>query len=207
MKQGSIQLGASALLLSLALTACGDRASAPAPAPTATPPVSDQPSEDVPPATAPTPLAPAKNGGLARMDGYGDLRLGGDAAEARKALGGDVAGKAEEPGGCYYLSSSSRPELPGLMIEGEKLVRYDVGEGEDIVAPGGGKIGMGADELRALYAGRIETQPHKYVDGGEYWRIKDAAGPGVLLFEIVDGKASLWRVGLAPQVDYVEGCS
>lgn len=206
MKRRSIHVCAG-VLLSFALTACGDRTPTPTPAQAETAPVTDQPSEDVPPATAPTPLAPAGSGGPARMDGYADLRLGGDAADARKALGGDVAGKAQEPGGCYYLSSASRPELPGLMIEGEKLVRYDVGEGEAIVAPGGGKVGMGADELRALYAGRIETQPHKYVQGGEYWRIKDAAGAGVLVFELVDGKVSLWRVGLPPQVDYVEGCS
>lgn len=210
MKRGSILSWpcATALALSLSLSACGDRASVePATQAVAPSPATDQPSEDVPPATAPTPLAPAASS-MARMDGYGDLRLGMSAKEAKQKLGPGATGEAEEAGGCYYLESNAKAGEPGYMIEGEKLVRYESGDDATLSAPGGGKVGMSADEIRALYRGRIEEQPHHYEGDGQYWRIKDASGgPGVLLFEVVAGKVTAWRVGLAPPVDYVEGCS
>ena len=48
-----------------------------------------------------------------------------------------------------------------------------------------------------------------YVDGGKYLAI-DTSGvaPSRLVFETdAQGRATEWRVGLSPQVDYVEGCS
>ena len=68
---------------------------------------------------------------------------------------------------------------------------------------------MTTDDIRRLYADRVEEQNHKYVDGGKYLRINDAgAGKGVLLFEAdAAGKIGEWRIGVPPQVDYVEGCS
>ena len=68
-----------------------------------------------------------------------------------------------------------------------------------------------ATDIAKLYPGRFEARPHHYTDG-EYLRIPDpAGGTGVLVFETDgrgdDAKVVAWRVGLAPQVDYVEGCS
>ncbi|WP_369977315.1 lectin [Xanthomonas bundabergensis] len=216
-------LPAAALLL-LALSAC-DRSPPPsppsAPAPASAPaddgalppPALDQPDTDVPPAQAPAAamppeMAPAERQ-LARDDGYGDLRLGMSAAQARAAWGGELDGQPGEAGGCYVL----RPRWAkggndfGLMFEADKLVRYDVRTAKE-TAPGGGKVGMDLAQLRALYAGRVEEQPHKYIEGGKVLRIAGAtAQSGVLAFEIdAAGKASAWRVGLPPQVDYVEGC-
>ncbi len=94
------------------------------------------------------------------------------------------------------------------MIEKDRFARVDV-DAVDIEAPGGGKVGMSVQDIDRLYAGRISRQPHKYVDGGQYLRIVDAGGgPGVLLFETdAKGVVSSWRIGVPPQVDYVEGCS
>ena len=93
------------------------------------------------------------------------------------------------------------------MIEDGKFVRYDVSNDKE-VAPGGGKRGMTRDEIKKLYPGAAE-QDHKYVEGGKYLRVKDdAGGNGVLVFETdAAGKVTQWRVGVSPQVDYVEGCS
>ncbi len=86
-------------------------------------------------------------------------------------------------------------------------MRYDVGNDKE-TAPGGGKRGMDAERIRQLYAGRVEESAHKYVPGGKILRIEDGAGTGVLVFETdAAGKVSDWRAGVAPQVDYVEGCS
>ncbi|HBK46646.1 MAG TPA: lectin, partial [Xanthomonadaceae bacterium] len=145
---------------------------------------------------------------LARLDGYGDLRFGMAPEQARQAWGGELKGAANEPGGCYYLvpvRSQDRPQLTFMIADG-KFVRYDVPFGTE-TAPGGGRIGMTEQQLRQLYAGRVEVQPHKYTDG-HYLRIADAAAGTALLFETdADGKVTRWRVGTPPQVDYVEGCS
>ena len=84
----------------------------------------------------------------------------------------------------------------------------DVGTGREI-APGGGKVGMDADEIRSLYAGRVEETPHKYIEGGSYLGVEDiSGGKGKLVFATdASGKVTSWRVGVPPQVDYVEGCS
>src|SRR5690606_122095 len=52
-------------------------------------PLLDQPEQDVPPATAPTP-----GPGPARFDGYAGLRFGMEEAEARAAWDGTLEGEA-----------------------------------------------------------------------------------------------------------------
>lgn len=198
----------------LALAAC-QREPAPAPqesasaAPPVNPaPIDDQPAENVPPATAPVSSPPSAAAGMARFDGYGDMRFGMTADQAKQAWGGELKGKPDEPGGCYYLQPiwGSNPRDFGFMVEDGKFVRLDVGNDKEI-APGGGKKGMSADEIGKLYAGRVETQPHKYEANAKVLRIGDASG-GVLVFETDGGgKVVRWRVGIPPQVDYVEGCS
>ncbi|ALN59642.1 hypothetical protein GLE_4301 [Lysobacter enzymogenes] len=205
----------AAALLALGLSAC-QRESAPAPKESASTapavdqaPADDQPAENVPPATAPAPTPPPASGaGLARFDGYGEMRFGMTAAQAKQAWGGELKGKPDEAGGCYYLQPiwGSDPREFGFMVEDDKFVRVDVGNDKEI-APGGGKKGMSADEIGKLYAGRVEVQPHKYEQGAQVLRVGDASG-GVLVFETAgDGKVARWRIGIPPQVDYVEGCS
>ncbi|HVR82088.1 MAG TPA: lectin [Luteimonas sp.] len=195
-------------VLTVMLAACNaERPADNAQAPAASP-VADQPAQDTPPATTPPPAAPAS--GLAHFDGYGDMRFGMTADEAKKAWAGELNGKPGKDEICYYLNpvSTPSPAYFAFMIESDKFVRYDVGNDKEI-APGGGKRGMSADDIRELYSSRIQVQPHKYVEGGKVLRIKanDGSG-GVLIFETdATGKVTAWRVGQPPQVDYVEGCS
>jgi hypothetical protein len=175
------------------------------------------PAAQSPPATAPGPAAtpapapptPAPVG-LARFDGYGDMRFGMTADEATRAWGGELNGKPGKGEVCYYLNPVSNPSPAyfAFMIEDDKFVRYDVGNDKEI-APGGGRRGMSIDDIRKLYVGRIEEKPHKYVEGGRYLRIKaDDGSGGVLVFETdAAGKVGEWHVGQPPQVDYIEGCS
>ncbi|MDQ3228568.1 MAG: lectin [Pseudomonadota bacterium] len=199
----------STALLALVLTACSDRATVSDDV--ATTPVADQPATDVPPATAPplaAPIAPAPDSGDSRFDGYGDMRFGMSAEKTKTAWGGELNGAPGDGDTCYHLSpkwASTQAEF-ALMIESGKFVRYST-ESNKHTAPGGGKVGMSADEISALYPNRVEEQPHKYTDG-KYLRIKDTAGSNALLFETdAGGKVTEWRVGVTPQVDYVEGCS
>ncbi|HSD16202.1 MAG TPA: lectin [Thermomonas sp.] len=207
------------------LAGCGDRTT-PAASPEAKIPPAAAPIEAAAtPATPGDAPAPPKGntGGSLRVDapaegtitfkGFGPANFGATAEEVRMAWGGDLGdARPSEPGGCYYLI----PQPVGadgyrtaFMIEGDKFARIDVRR-DDVAAPGGGKVGMTRAQVAALYT-RIEEQPHKYTHG-QYLRVKDAAGGnGVLVFE-ADGKGddarvTAWRIGVPPQVDYVEGCS
>jgi len=208
-----VALLAVVALAVVALAACdADRSPSPASIPQAAtdavaPPAApgvDAPHAPVPDASpdAPPPLA------LARYDGYGDMRFGMTEAEARQAWGGALNG---EPGdGCHYLNPAweKAPSYFAFMFDGGRFVRYDVGNDKE-VAPGGGRRGMSEAQIDAAYPGRVVKSPHKYVEGGKYLRVAaDDGSDGVLVFETdAAGKVTEWHAGVAPQVDYVEGCS
>ncbi|MEO6227733.1 MAG: lectin [Thermomonas sp.] len=144
----------------------------------------------------------------ARFDGYGDVKLGIAATDMQSAWGGELNRLGGQEETCYFMTPKwvKVPADFAFMIENGKFVRYST-ESTKFVAPGGGKVGMATTEIQSLYAGRIEEQPHKYTEG-KYLRIKDAATGNALLFETdAAGKVTEWRVGMQPQVDYVEGCS
>lgn len=208
-------------LLVLALAACsGEREGEQIDTSAVTAAPDDQPDEDVPPATAPpasdaaaaSAAGPIPAEGAIGFAGFGPAHFGADREAVRMAWGKDIkADIPSEPGACHYLFPQPRPASGygiGFMIEGDKFARIDV-DSADIAAPGGGRVGMAADEVRTLYAGGIEEQNHKYVEGGKYLRIKDSAGgSGVLVF-VTDAAGTItdWRIGVPPQVDYVESCS
>ncbi|MBV6885427.1 lectin [Xanthomonas euvesicatoria] len=202
----------------LVLTSCNRADQSPAPAAPANAehaPVAaadDQPAATVPPATARAGTFPPHTqqdpAALARMDGYGDLRFGMDASQARAAWSGDLQGEAAPDNGCYLLRPrwASDARRLGFMFEGGQLVRLQTNEAKE-TAPGGGKVGMTLAQLRALYPDGLTEQPHKYIPGALTLRLPDAATQTALVFETdADGKVTSWRVGKPPQVDYVEGC-
>jgi hypothetical protein len=191
--------------------------------PTATPPSSlPEPGEagDLPPPSTPDGAdnqAGSNQGGSnqagsnqASFSGYGDVRFGTAAADMEKAWGGELreVGKGDNEG-CYFMTPAwvTVPADFNFMISDGKFARFGT-ESAKFVAPGGGRIGMSQAQIEALYPGRVEVQPHKYSDG-KYLRIKDAGGGnGVLIFETdVKGMVDEFRVGVPPQVDYVEGCA
>ena len=170
------------------------------------PPLSSEPGE-----ASDTPVSNTPDGSdaQARFDGYGDVKLGVAAADMQAAWGGALKEVGKDfNAGCYFMTPTwvKQPADFAFMVEDGRFVRYGA-ESLKFIAPGGGKIGMTTAEISALYPGRIEEQPHKYTDG-KYLRVKDTASDHVLVFEIdAAGKVSEWRVGMPPQVDYVEGCS
>jgi len=200
-----LPLSAAALLLTLA--ACtADAPQAPADsAPTAGTPAASQPASPPEPGKAANPPASTQ---LATFAGYGDMKLGSTADQARQAWGGELnSSTPSEAGACYQLTPKWATDKADVafMIEGDHFVRYDVTTSKE-VAPDGGKVGMTEAELRALYGARLQAIPHKYVEGGKYLSV-EAAGGAKLVFETdADGKVTSWRVGLPPQIDYVEGC-
>ena len=137
------------------------------------------------------------------------MRFGMTAAEATTAWAGELTRSGSDGEPCYYLTPKwvrNSAEF-AFMVEDDRFVRYSTGSA-NFTAPGGGKVGMTTAQIDALYAGRIERMPHKYTDG-QYLRIKDSddAKRAVLFETNAAGVVTEWRAGVAPQVDYVEGCS
>ena len=202
-------------LIAAALVGCGDRTPrtpvAPEPSVSATTD-GPAPAPDSPTANSPAPavhagMLPAP--GTIAFAGFGPAAFGADEEAVRMSWGKELEGAPGKPGGCYVLVPAPRGETPfpfGFMLEGGKFSRIDV-RIDAIAAPGGGTRGMSADDIVRLYPD-AQTTPHKYVEGALTLRVKDpAGGAGALVFETdANGVVVAWRIGMPPQVDYVEGC-
>jgi len=193
------RLAAPACALFLAACGSGEQAGAPAPATVAS----------VPAAEATAGLAETDPASLARYDGYGDLRFGMDEAAFAAAWQGELKRIGPRGTACFYQTPKwvKTPSDFAFMFEGGRFVRYDVGTAKE-TAPGGGEVGMHAEQIRALYGARVGESPHKYVAGARVLRVTASQGTGVLVFETdAQGRVVRWRAGVPPQVDYVEGCA
>jgi len=198
--------GVLAISIVLALAACDRRPPAVVPANEARPTAAGEPAAPVPMTTM---QGGADTGGApARLDGYGAATLGASLDALKTAWKEPLQGEVPDDD-CHALRpQGAQADDVIFMVEGRKLVRYDV-RNDRIVAPGGGKVGMTLGELQALYPERADLTPHKYEQNGHNLRVRPASEGGAILnFEIGDdGTVSAWRVGQTPQVDYVEGCS
>lgn len=185
-----------------------DTASAPASTP------SPAPVAESTPQPAPAPVTAVDEAGP-NWSGYGKLRWG-MTPEAMQAAW--QPGALARPAGigtddtCHYLipdsgTSDSAAQDVRLMVEEGRFVRVEFLTPAS-TAPGGGKVGWTAAQVRAAYPVGLEELAHKYEDGALYLRLRDTEGEGVLLFETdANGVVTRWRMGIAPQVDYVEGCA
>jgi hypothetical protein len=193
-----------------ATVAVASTATAPVPAPSTVGPFSPvSPAAPVSVAT-PTPGGVMPADGAITFAGFGPAHWGASEEQVRQAWGKDLEGAPSEPNGCHYLFPEPRTGSGyrfAFMIEGGKFGRIDV-RTADLVAPGGGKVGMDKAELHRLYPGLAE-QRDKYDENALNLRGTDpGGGKGVVVFDVdASGKATAWRIGVPPQVDYVEGCS
>ena len=171
----------------------------------------DAPVDDAP-ADAPGTVPAADDGAVVGFTGYRGAAFGSDIAAVRAAYPGELAltPPPETPDACTYLLPATTPGTGypiAFMFEGGRFVRVDVATA-DVAAPGALAVGMSAAEVTAAFPG-AESSPHKYVEGGQYLVVAPAdGGDARLVFEIdPQGTITEWRIGLPPQVHYVEGCS
>ena len=211
---------AGLLLLSLAACSGGDdkRGAAGSGSDTAAETASATgPARSTDPDLAARPANDPRSDSPARLDGFAGAQLGAGIAAVRSGfgtpllgLGTDASGKPlptdDSNDGCYFLRPQDAQD-PYLMIEGRKLVRYDV-RSAAITAPGGGRVGMTLGELQVLYPERADVGPDTYDEKPQHLRVRPAReGGAVLDFALgADGRVAAWRVGHTPQVDYAEGC-
>lgn len=179
------------------------------------------PAGDTPSAIAPngveSPAAPpeaADTTWAVRLDGAGPVRVGMTVDEARAALGGDFVvggqGGGAEPQGCEYAWSAAAPAGLAFMVEGGRVVRVDVGDSSAVATRMGARVGDTEEQVRALYGGRVQIQPHRYVEGGRYLvvlPVEPRDGRLRMVFETDGERVTRYRAGTTPQVEWVEGCA
>lgn len=177
-----------------------DVAADPAPADaTPTPPANDMPA-----------TSPDGGLGMATFAGYGDLKFGTPAADMAKAWGGELKDVGKDASArCYFMTPAwvKTPAEFNFMISDGKFARFGTQDAK-YVAPGGGKVGMREAELQALYNNALQAAPHEYSNGKYLSIAASGVAPTKLVFETDEqGVVTEWRVGVLPEVDYVEGCS
>lgn len=187
----------------LFLAACSD--------PGPPPPAADAPPAPVADAPGATTDASPEPAAVIGFEGFGPARFGQEEEALRMAWGGPLNPAVGSSDTCHYLfPETGAIEGYGIafMIENGRFVRFDI-DGPTHASPGGGMVGSSEAEIREAHAGRVEEMPHKYVEGGHYLIVTAPEGGQTrLVFETdADGRVTQWRIGLLPQVLYVEGCS
>lgn len=189
-------------LLSMSLLAC-DKAKEP-------PIVPPMPSTDSI-AIANNPIK-KYNANIINFNGFGPAKFGSNEKSVRMSWGRPlVASKPALGATCHYLYMENMLEpLRGVafMLEDGQFVRYDVGDTQQ-VAPGDIVVGDSAVSVMQAHAGHVENQPHKYIEGAHTLIVTpDEQTNARLIFE-TDANDTIvnWRIGVPPQIYYVEGCS
>ncbi len=141
----------------------------------------------------------------------GPVRYGISLTEASRALGETLTLDATEPGeSCAYLHPAAAPWGVSFMVIDTLVERVDVHEGK-VTTVSGAHIGSTEAEIKALYPGHIEIEPHPYTGPEGHYLIYVPQDPSDTMFRIIfetDGdKVTMYRAGRRPAVEYIEGCS
>jgi hypothetical protein len=141
-------------------------------------------------------------------------------AEATKAVGKPVTAGTNSPSdACNLAKVEGGPAGLTFLVERAKtadpwhIARADITGASKIATVSGVRIGAAEDDVKKAYSGpdktgKLEVEPHKYVDGGHYITY-DVDGPAgdLLLFETDGKKVTEFRSGQQGPVGYVEGCA
>ncbi|MES2499661.1 MAG: hypothetical protein V4570_03935 [Pseudomonadota bacterium] len=150
--------------------------------------------------------------------GFGPAKFGGNEESVRMSWGRPLnASKPVAGATCYYLYLDPKPEPQqeiAFMLEDGQFVRYDV-DHPKWIAPGNIVVGDTMTKVVQAHAGRIENQPHKYIEGAHTLIVTptevesdNKLSSTRLIFETDANDIVInWRIGVAPQVYYVEGCN
>ena len=147
----------------------------------------------------------------ASFNGFGPAKFGGNEESVRMSWGRPLTASKPASGmSCYYLYSDAVPQRHGInfMLEEGRFVRYDVHDRRH-KAPGNIVVGDTSAAVMQAYAGHVHDQPHKYINGAHTLIVTPSQETiSKLIFETdANDRVTEWRIGVPPQVYYVEGCS
>jgi len=151
------------------------------------------------------------------FEGFGPAKFGGNEESVRMSWGRPLTASKPAVGAtCYYLYLDPKPEHQqqiAFMFEDGKFVRYDVDDPK-WVAPGNITVGDTMAKVLQAHAGHVQNQPHKYIEGAHTLVVTPPVSKSgekssaSLIFETDANSLVInWRIGVSPQVYYVEGCS
>jgi hypothetical protein len=127
-------------------------------------------------------------------------------ADARAALGARLPEPANRE--CDHIRPPGSPPGVLIMTVGGEVARVEVSD-TTVATAAGARVGDTEARINALYPSRVQTGPHKYVDG-HYLVVRrgaDADSLYRLVFETDGQRVTRYRGGRVPEVEWVEGCS
>lgn len=204
----------SALLMSACQKSAEEHASEPQATETADATTTTEPVDN------PADKMPRYNPEVIKFTGFGPAAFGSNEEAVRQAWGYPLLASTPSVGAtCYYLYKEALPQLSNthqrgiaFMFEDGQFVRYDVDD-SSLVAPGNIVVGDSLDKILSVHTQFTQVQPHKYIEGAKTVIVSEealteASQTAKLIFELdAQNKVIMWRIGVAPQVYYVEGCN
>lgn len=151
------------------------------------------------------------------FEGFGPAKFGDNEESVRMSWGRPLTASKPAVGAtCYYLYLDPKPDTHqqiAFMFEDGKFVRYDVDDPK-WVAPGNIVVGDTIAKVLQAHAGHVQNQPHKYIEDAHTLVVTPTVlsssqkSNASLIFETDANNLVInWRIGVSPQVYYVEGCS
>ncbi len=140
--------------------------------------------------------------------GIGDLRAGMTLEEARRVVPALQLIAGADSTACTYLEWPTAPAGVLVMFDQGRVARVDV-DSAGVRTAAGIQVGDAAARVDSAYGDRLTKGPHKYTDG-EYFTVTPIRAADSLyrvIFEVEAGRVLRYRVGVLPQVAFVEGCS
>lgn len=95
-----------------------------------------------------------------------------------------------------------------LMVVNDTVVRVEV-DSLPVATTWGDRVGDSESDVLRRHVGRVQVQPHKYTGPEGHYLIVTAPDDTLhrLVFETDGQRVTMYRAGLRPYVDWVEGCS
>ena len=187
-------------LICLALAACGGESAGDAARDTTRPPTgaARAPSPDAAADTAASPWAVSDAGA-------GPVRVGMSAAEARRAVGGELSLPINLDATCEYARARAAPAGLRFMLHDGQVARVDA-DSAAASTTRGVRVGDSEARVRERYGSAVREEPHKYVAGGRYLVVRGADTTRALVFETDGRVVTRYRGGRLPEVLWVERC-
>ncbi|WP_206817885.1 hypothetical protein [Chroococcus sp. FPU101] len=144
------------------------------------------------------------------VNSIGPVKVGMTIEEASRAAGVKLIQRSSggEPSCLYYKPQTGLSGVDFMVTDG-RISRIDIANPK-VTTLSGAKVGDSENQIKSLYAGQIQVEPHEYEPLGHYLIFvpQDLQDQSYrVLFETDGKKVTRWRVGKLPEVGWVEGCA
>jgi len=139
------------------------------------------------------------------FNSFGKVKTGMTVAQASKALGTELVGKAEEGIDCYYVNPKQGFKGVRFMVTNKTIARIEI-ESKAYATDKGAKIGDTEARIKSLYKG-VKVSPQKYDEKKHDMEVYSNDKKYLIIFETDGKRVTGFSIVQAEEVGYVEGCS